>query len=247
MPRGALTNIAHTAATDHRILRREGAGSSLDALASTEVRGLPLVPFHATPENSAAHLELDRDLGIALSLWAYGEQGPTRGRLNRLALARLGAATRKRPNDLPALEALATALATDGREAEALAAFEAVLSLDPRRELDLVGVAPLAAIQGRGADGLAYIRKAIEINPWSSSYRITLAKILANDRDWQGAANACREALRLDPTDLGARRILIHAALQLRDLSTARADFRAFEAFDPPDAEQYRRLLGGYR
>jgi tetratricopeptide (TPR) repeat protein len=155
----------------------------------------------------------------------------------------LTAATRDRPNDLPAVEALAIALSTLGQETESLATFEAVLRLDSRRELDLVGAAPLAALQGRSRDGLAYIRRAIEINPWSSSYQTTLAKILANVRDWQGAVNSCRSALRLDPTNLGARRILIHCALEIRDFATARAECRDFLGFDPPDGDQYRRLL----
>ena len=48
-----------------------------------------------------------------------------------------------------------------------------------------------------------------------------------------------------DPADLTARRILFRCALEDRDLPAARAECRALLAFDPPDADLFRRWLDG--
>ena len=60
------------------------------------------------------------------------------------------------------------------------------------------------------------------------------------------AIDACRAVLRLDPTHLEARRLLIVGAATTGDLPLARAEFRIYLGFNPPDAVPLRRWLDGH-
>jgi tetratricopeptide (TPR) repeat protein len=249
MPRASLSNIAHTAETNHRIPRRLGETPAPDPgpAANPDASAMPLARFHPAPVALTGSRELDRDLGVALLQWAVSETEPNRARLVRLAEPRLTAAVRDRPDDLPALEARATAARLLARldltrVDASLAAAEAVLDVEPKSEPALIEAAGLASIRHRDA-ALAYARRAIAIDPWVSPYHVGLSRLLAQNRDWRGAAAALREALVLDPTNLDARRRLIYHLLEAGDLQGARAECRVFLAFDPPDADRYRPIL----
>src|SRR5262249_45675105 len=109
-----------------------------------------------------------RDLGIALPhvmAQSLVRRQPPPARVGRQAVDLLEAAVRDDPEDVPAREALAEALALVNRPAESLAAYEAVLAGAPRREGSLMGAAMLAQSLQRREEALDYWRRAAAVNP----------------------------------------------------------------------------------
>jgi tetratricopeptide (TPR) repeat protein len=142
------------------------------------------------------------------------------------------------PDDLQACEALGYALgAVRGREADGLAAFEAALRLAPDRESTLIGAALLASRLQRREQSITYWQRAIAIDPWRAFYHATLAHQLARSGRWNEAAQACRDALRVNPINLLAHTILIECAFQSGSPQQARAELDTLLEFDPPNRE----------
>jgi tetratricopeptide (TPR) repeat protein len=133
------------------------------------------------------------------------------------------------------------ALGQLGRLEQGLDAFRKALAVQPDRETTLIGAANLAARAGRLAEAIPYWRRAIAINPWRSDYHRDLAVGCFTHRDWPAATAACRDALRLNPTDLKTRRLLVRSELHLRNLETARSEFQILLQCDPPDREELIR------
>ena len=160
-----------------------------------------------------------------------------------MALPLLEAALAKRPDDTAAWEAKGFALGQLGRGGEALAAFRTALAQEPDRESALAGVAHLAASGGRVDDAIAYWRRAIKISPWRADYQAELGPLYFKIRDWRSAAKACREALRLDPTNLAVRHFLVRCELHLGNVEAARRELQILLGFDPPDRDDLQNWL----
>jgi len=251
MPRAPLTDIAHTATTDHRIHRLEGkVPTPPGGAAPVAGDDVPLALYYADRFDLRARAGRDRDLGIALAQIGRGVQGPLAARFSRLALPRLEAAVRDWPDDLAACDALATALALQDRSAEALTAAKAVLALEPRRERALELAMVLASQLHRRDEALDFGRRTLAVDPWVARYHLSMAQLYTRGGDWRPAGgnwrpaiDACRAALRLAPTNLEARRLLIVGAVMTGDLPLARGEFRIYLGFEPPDADNLRRWL----
>ncbi|HMC66051.1 MAG TPA: multiheme c-type cytochrome, partial [Gemmataceae bacterium] len=237
MPRIGNTDIAHTALTDHRILRREIADIGLVALPA---RGTPLVHFHAdlVPANDP---DVARDFGIALTEFAVNnnqlQYGPA-------ALSRLDPAVKRWPKDLPALNAYAFALGMCNRKKEGLAAFEEVLRLAPDREATLVDAAGLTGYYLDRPDpdlSHKYWQRAIGVNPYNSRYHYELARLDAGAKNWESARDACLAALRLNPASADAQQLLVTCYRRLGDSRKAQAHFQILLSLRPNDGDQLRR------
>ena len=153
MPRAPVTDISHVSMTIHSIPRTLDAGKNLPS--STGNPSAPdatrLVPFHFDRMKPAERSGVRRDLGVILAEMKGGA-----GAANALPLLEEAIATR--PDDLHAREALANVLGTiRGREAEASAILDRVLTLQPERESALVAAAVLAARQSQPENSIAYI------------------------------------------------------------------------------------------
>jgi hypothetical protein len=159
MPRYPASDIAHTAATDHRILRRPAAGRRPEA--ATKPAGhsseQDLVSFYR--DRLAADADAPRDFGLALAML---RQGATHGEaIDRAALALLEAALRNDSGDVEGWEAKAAVLDVLDRPAEMLAAAETALEKAPRRERCLMDAARAAQAVGETDKALDYYRRAI--------------------------------------------------------------------------------------
>jgi tetratricopeptide (TPR) repeat protein len=272
MPRSSLANVAHTAATDHRILRFASSADSsaiIPPVASANA-SFPIAWFHenqADPESGsivikdarsepqkpgsrnlrtredAAELPRARDLAIALTELAFEQQRSGGSRLAKRALPMLEQALADRPDDLAAWLARSTALSVRNQPKEALAALESAQSIAPEDERLLSQSVLLRAKQGQRDAAIDLARRLIAVDPMVSTYHQTLAQLLAQGKDWAGAARASREALTLDPTNLTARWIVIKAAIELGDLPLARAEADIYFAFDPPDRVEVQRMI----
>jgi Flp pilus assembly protein TadD len=232
MPRTGNLNIAHTAETDHHILRE--TGTSHLAASWSGMEELPLIPFHtelADPKDGDAA----RDLGLALI--SQAEHRPPDGlqlRLVELAFPLLKASVRHTPDDAPAQHALAIALRIRGEKEQGLAALEMALATAPRREVSLVEAAALAAALGRDTIARDYWQRALAVNPWSAAIHAALAKFLGAHQRWDEAVEHCQKALQLDPSDLETRMLAVRCYRSLGQQDRARAEFDRVIRFQPP-------------
>ena len=92
-------------------------------------------------------------------------------------------------------------------------------------------------------EAIAYWLRALKISPWRPDYQAELAPLYFRNRDWNAAAAACRESLRLDPTNLTVRKLLVRCELHLGHADVARRELETVLGFDPPDRDELRDWL----
>jgi len=244
MPRQLLSNIVHTAGTDHSIPRIAGAArpAAPPPLASAPTPGqVPLVDFFAGQMTDAEQRDARRDLGVALTLAGQSmRQSPGALRMaGAMALPLLREGLAARPDDLPAREAEGNALWFMGRTREAIDVFRSVVAAAPApgRESALRSLAQSASELADYALARATLRKALGVNPWNPDYHLALAQVDVQLGDWSSVAAACRDALRLNPALLDARALLVRAHLHAGDAPGARAEFETLVGFTPAGRE----------
>ncbi len=182
MPRPAITNVPHTAATDHRIPRgcaRHGAPripGCIGPAGGISADGLPLAAHDRGREAARRR----RDMGVAQG-WAARNLRASSPEVARVAamqgLPLLEAAVRDRPDDLSAREFLGHALEILGRPEDGLQAFEEVLRIEPGRELALRSSGRLLTRLQRPDRARIALQKTIAVNPWMSDYHLALAGV----------------------------------------------------------------------
>jgi hypothetical protein len=239
MPRATSSDIAHTAVTDHRILRRPETEESEPSPPRLLPGEVPLVAFHADllpPKDK----DLSRDLGLALV--SQARQTPQLGQqIAPLAEGLLDKTVKAWPDDVPAREALGYALGAQARPAEALAVLEKLLAEVPQREQALSDAAMAAEGAGRTERSVDLARRAVASNPWNFYYRWQLAKVLAKRQEWHAATEAIGEALRLDPTSINARELLIVCHLHSGKKEAAQKELDLLLALNPATQDELRR------
>jgi hypothetical protein len=233
MPRYPPKDIAHTAATNHRIVRRPDKEMLGESTEPRQESGI--VSFYREHED-ADDKEVDRDRGIALAHLMV--QGMSQGKAlpagtGRQSITLLDRAVERDGEDLQAAEARAEVLALLDRETESLAAYENILSKAPHRETSLMGAAMLAQSLQRREAALSYWRRAVTENPWHASNRASLARMLAEEKAWQEARPHCEAWLRLDPANIEARVLWVRCLIKTGDKSEARAEFAKIERLRP--------------
>jgi Flp pilus assembly protein TadD len=236
MPRLAITNIPHTAATDHRILRGGGLGSVAGGPpdAADQPAEIPLVDYHWGLMSAEERRDSARDLGVALGWYARGGNAPPLARVAATrALPLLEAAVRDRPDDLGARESLGHAYRFLDRPEDALRTFEEVLHIEPGHELTLRSTGLLLAGLQRLERARSAFQAAIAVNPWRSDYHAALAQVCYQAGDWSGAVSACQAAIRLNPDLFAARSLLIQSFLRSRHPEEADAEFRTLLLLSP--------------
>lgn len=240
MPRWDSSDIAHTAVTDHRILRRPEPAADPTALFQRLPPGeLPMVNFYRDltgPEDTEAR----RDLAVAMI--ERTRQSTAAGRqIARSLLPWLEAAVQAVPEDVPARADLGYALWLQGRAPEALAVFEKTLTLAPEREITLLDAARVTAQLEQPEKAIAYFRRASAVNPWGVLYPYELAQLLAKREEWTEALEQCQTVLRLYPGHLECRLLLITGYLRTGKKEQAQAEFAKVLANQPPDRERTLR------
>jgi tetratricopeptide (TPR) repeat protein len=234
MPRFQSFDIAHTAVTNHRIVRRqESAPPTSRQPARTRPGGIPIVNFFAK-DSDPQDARSSRDLGLAL---IYLGAETTRGResTGAIALALLEKAVHDCPNDAAAWEAKGSALALERRMTEALAAFETALANAPERETALAQAVLLAEVMGQRDKSLAYLRRLIGVNPCIAEYHYKLSELLSRRGAWQDALDECRTALRLNPNHDPTRMLFIICCIRCGKQDLARSELQALVALNPKD------------
>ncbi len=244
MPRLDIANVAHTAATDHRISRGvTESAQELPRAAPSQPGEIPLLDYHWGMMTEEERQDARRDLGVA-SAW-MAQRMAAAPRLARTAAAQalplLESALRDRPDDLSAGDSLGVALEILGRREEAIRAFEGVLRIDPADELALRDSGRLLASLQRPDLARAVLQKTIAVNPWRSDYRLVLAQICAQAGDGPGAIAACREAIRLNPDSSDARSLLVESYLRANEREKADAEFQTLIRSYPASREIWQQ------
>jgi len=237
MPTVASSNIAHTAITDHRIVRIPGKDRRNTRRKEAAPEKYPIVPFDEEGTNASAPDE-QRDLGIALIEFA-SKQPSFKG--GSLAVSLLAQSLSHWPEDMPAWEAKGYALMLQDRNEESLRAFQAALRVAPNREKSLFGAALIAARLGQAENSVKYWKEIIALNPWNWEYHDELAKIYAARREWKLAAEECKNAVRLNLAAWDTRKLLVNCLLRLGKKAEAQREFEILLGFEPPDPEALRR------
>jgi predicted CXXCH cytochrome family protein len=254
MPRRLSSDVAHTAITDHRILRRHGeAGQGGEA-------GTPAYPAEPQPQRLGRSLalprdyslstfppdrfnlqdrEFSRDFGLALTRLAESAtvDRPARVKLTQNALPLLDAAVKTYPQDVPAWQARGYALWQLNQKQEARASFETALKLWPEQEAALTSAASLAAEMGEHAGAIIFWQRALAVNPWTARSHFELARLYVLRQEWQKAADEAKTVLPLNPFHFEARKLLIVCYQQMGNQAQARAEFARLLELNPPGPE----------
>jgi Tfp pilus assembly protein PilF len=235
MPRFKTSNIAHTAITDHRILRRPAAERRARAPSPPRPGAAPLINFfadHLDPADGGA----ERDLGLALL--SLARQPPLRSDLLPLARPLLEKAVQAHPDDVEALEGHGLALAMSGKEAEGLKAWQRVLKRVPEREASLGLAAQVLGRQGKRPEAIASLQRLVAVNPANDRTRVNLAGLLGEQGDWQSARQQCEAALQINPFSSEARQQLILCWLRSGERKRAQTELTRLLRLQPQRQEQ---------
>jgi hypothetical protein len=239
MPRLHVSDVAHTAMSDHRVLRQRATEEPIRDKRELQPGEVPLVRFHRSPDDKQIS-EDQRDLGIALSELA--ERHPQLAEpLCLLAIPLLDKAVAESPRDVPTREARGYARWNGGRAVKALDDFAAVLAIAPDRERCLVPASFIAQSVGKLDESAEYWRRLLALNPYEPRDYANYAQLLLRRREWAQAADACRAALRLNPAHAKARMLLIEALIRSGDRTRAQVEFDAFLAASPPQRQDELR------
>jgi Flp pilus assembly protein TadD len=237
MPKAASANIAHTAVTDHRILRRPAPGKGpSDALSPGELP-IALLPGHG--RHGPGEAEVERDFGIALATLARTQ--PAGPGVGWEAVQRLRAATDRHPTDAAAWEALALTLSGQGDVTGALQAAEAAVAVAPDRELALSTAASMAVGAGQLDQAGDYARRAIAANPGDPENHLRLAQALTEGGQWAEAEAELRTLLAMSPNHATGRATLGLALHRQGKVREAYAELDRAVAIDPRQGPALRQ------
>jgi tetratricopeptide (TPR) repeat protein len=239
MPRLSTSNVAHTALSDHRILRRPDPGEPPSAQPRRPLPGVIPISNFFEKQFDREDPKAARDLGVALVHLAQ-ELPPMRTFLGQAALPLLENGLQAAPQDVVALESKGFSLAIQGRTEEAQSALDAALRAAPMREITLSLAAQLAQKTNRPEQAIAYLRRAVEVNPWEWEYRFNLAQLLAGRREWDEAWPESDAALRLNPFHEKTRTLFITCSLHTGRKDAADREFAKLVALTPPDEARLR-------
>ena len=228
------SNVNHTAITDHRILRRPERNTTVETIPTAT----NLVPIATSKVD---HLELERDLGIALMRQADRLATADAKPLAERACKLLEAAVARDPNDLPAGESLGNAYWFLGRLEVAATAYDRVLAIMPDRETTLNLSASLYLRLNRPVLARSFAERSIRVNPQRWEYHLNLAMACGQSNDWKTAISACEAVVRLNPTELKARQTIVMGYARLGDKSGAQRAFDELLSLNPPQPDQLKK------
>lgn len=140
--------------------------------------------------------------------------------------------------------ALGSALAHNGRLAEAAEQFRLALASDPGYAEASSNLGNTLALLGDSAAALAHARRAVEANPDDAAARGALGLALAMSGRVDEALTHFRKAVALNPRDPRLRNNLGNALRVGGDLDVAAAEYRIAIDLDPMFVDGYVNLAG---
>jgi hypothetical protein len=232
MPRYTSSDIAHTASTDHRIVRRPLPPSPH----AIDLDGALFADFYRD-RFPKGDVEAERTLALGVvKMLSGGILSPKRHAERAVHL--LESALGQYPRDDDLRESKAQVLALLGRHSEALAEAQVVLARRPEHWRLLARAAGAAQALSQSQRALDYWREAVRINPFVPEYQVSLIALLLRANQLDEARERCESLLRLDPLNVAARQAWIGFLLQQGKKDEARRAFAIIRRLKPPDLPQ---------
>jgi tetratricopeptide (TPR) repeat protein len=231
------TDIAHTAVTDHRILRVPAPVEKPDPQRMFQLPRKPLLLFQK--DRRGEDVDSDRDLGMAL-VRASADRSKPFFRALPEAVQLLEKAREKTPKDVPLLLDLAEALFHLQREAEAVKVYLAILEIEPRntRALGHLGFSYYAL--GKHEEARAELKKALGEEPWNGQLHLFLALTLVKEKQYAEASAACDKWLELEPGNADTWFMLAHCRRKQGKADEAVAALKKADALRSPRHDEFR-------
>jgi hypothetical protein len=237
MQKTSSTSIAHTAVTDHRVLRRPNPGP---APKGTIPPGeLPLTAF-GSPPHWPADPERERDLAVVLA--GRPQLDPS---VSRQVADRLQAFTDRHRGDAEAWEALAAVRLALGDTAAALAAAEAAVRARPDGAKALGVAADMALRAGRPDLAHDYATRAVAANPGDPEQRLRLAMALVDEGRFADAEHELETLLGMTPNHPLARAALAVCWYKQGRAREALAELNRAAAINPAEGPAVRDWFAG--
>jgi hypothetical protein len=197
MPALASSDVAHTQATDHRILRRPEAENSPGTEEQEPAIRLIEFPTRKSPPPL-------RDLALAWE--AIEKKGLARG--SRQGEDLLPKALAQNPDDTDLLLAYGYQQQKKGDTARARDLYERALHVNPN---DVDVQTNLAVIKAKSGDvdgALALWKSAFQLRPWQDSVGMDLGLSLCEGGRYDEAREVILRMLQFDPDSAGAKELL---------------------------------------
>jgi Flp pilus assembly protein TadD len=230
MPRYTSSDIAHTASTDHRIVRRP-RGDGPEHM--PDLDGARLVDFYQD-RFLQGDSQAERNLGLGLvKMMSGGMLRPERH--GERALRLLESALASHPEDVELRESKVQALLLLNRPSEALAQARPALAKRPGDWRLLGWAAGAAQAEGQTDLALDYWRRAVDINPFVPESQVSLVALLIRTGRLDEARDRCRKLLQVDPFNVSARQAWIGFLLEQGQKDEARREFDIIRRLAPPD------------
>ncbi|HLW65111.1 MAG TPA: cytochrome c3 family protein [Gemmataceae bacterium] len=236
MPRYATTDIAHTASTNHRIIRDPRNPNAAPAPSprppTADMRRIPIRLFQKKDRDSYT-AEERRDEALALGILL--------GKAPHFAsefLPMLEESIQEDPTDFELWEIKGITLAQLNRFDEALAAFRTGMLYAPNRESLIIAAAMAARDCNLPDDALKFWRRAAEINPTNVLCQANITRLAGFRNDWPLLKKHADIWLSLDPGSTDARQARVSYLLHEGNREEAKAEFAKIEALQPKNLGQ---------
>jgi hypothetical protein len=199
MPRISSSDVAHTQATDHRILRQPADATPPVTSENAASRPkLEMFPPQAGPPTN-------RDL--ALGWLALAESGRNFAEVEEENV--LPIAAKEFPRDAPVLSAYAYRELIHKRTQHARELYEAALRIDPLNLDAAVNLGVIEAQSGSAERALTLWSDTFQRAPWRSSIGMNLARLSCNLGNREEAERSLRRVLQFNP-DFPETRQFLH-------------------------------------
>jgi tetratricopeptide (TPR) repeat protein len=239
MPRYRSWDVAHTAATDHRIIRRSThllrRGNNVPPPAQPNLNNVPLVDFYRD-RFPGGDEQTERNLGLGL-LKMIGMNLLAPPHANR-ALRLLESALGRDPSDGSVRQGKVEAYLLLNRPAEALSEAEVLVPEQPENGELFVQAAYAAQGSGQLDRARGYWRRAVEINPFLVEDQVQLMKLLIRAGQVDEGRKCYERLLRLDPFNISGREAQVGFFLQKGQQTQAQRAFDLIRQLKPPDLAQ---------
>ncbi len=210
MPSSGSSDIPHTSASDHRVLRNPRDDS--DEVVHSEQR--TVWSIFDDSDQRMPQWEVQRAKALALSEQAMEESDQ---QLMGQAVAALEAVLAHDADDVDVLSTLGFFYCSTRDSAKAMRLLEAALQADPYHELSLKNLGMKALQTGSLDTGRRSFERYLEVNKWDGTIFGPYASILVNTGHLQAAVEAAEQGLRLDPTQQKLRGFAAQLSARLGD------------------------------
>lgn len=237
MPRYRSSDIAHTASTDHRIVRRPAR----QPIGAIDLEKAVFVDFYRDrfPEGDP---QAARTLGLGLVKMMHANMLQPQRHGDR-TLRFLELALGRDPSDASVREGKVEVYMLLNRPAEALSEAQVILPEQPENWRLLAQAAFAAEAVGQAELARDYWRRAVAINPYDPEYQVHLVGLLMRAGQLDEARRHCEQLLRLDPFNIAGRQARVALLLQQGQRNEARRAFDIIRQLRPPDLAEREKAF----